>query len=113
MVDFELENVSYEEAKWTYEYYFKEADNNQDLKGDNKYSLYQMYIPFSNTNQKLFSVLVNAAVAKSNIGSATSDIWALYAIIQMYQSMLALKNTDEFVFKKYIEPWFKKISSSS
>ena len=70
-------------------------------------------IPFINTNQKNYSqFLVNAAVAKSNIGSATSDIWALYAIIQMYQSMIALKNTDEFVFKKYIEPWFKKSAAA-
>ena len=47
-----------EEAKWTYEYYFKEVDNNQDLKGDNKYSLYRIY-HFSNTNnQKTFSFVL-------------------------------------------------------
>ena len=46
--------------------------------------------------------LVNAAVAKSNIGSATSDIWALYAIIQIYQSMLKLKGVDDIAYQKYI-----------
>lgn len=113
LVDFELENVSYEEANWTYEYYFKEADNNQDLEGENKYELYKMEIPFSNTNQKNYSqFLINAAVAKSNIGSATSDIWALYAIIQMYQGILSLKNTGDVAYEQYIQSWFKKSAAA-
>jgi len=108
--EFELEGVSYEEARWTYEYYLKEADNNGDIEGENKYKLYQMYTQLDNRNPKSYSqFLINAAIAKANIGSATSDIWALYAVIQMYQAMCKTKDTEQAnVFEKYIAPWFKK-----
>ena len=108
--DFKLENVSYEEAQWTHEYYLQDADNNDDLEGENEYRLYQMYTQLDDKNPKSYSqFLINAAIAKANVGSATSDIWALYAIIQMYQAMCKTKDTEEAgVFAKYIAPWFKK-----
>lgn len=107
--DFELENVSYEEAKWTYEYYFKEADGNDDLKSFPEYKLFKIHTQFDNSNPKTYcQYLVNAATAKSNIGSATSDIWSLYGVVQMYQAFCKMKGTEQdSLYQKYMAPWFK------
>lgn len=112
--EFKLEGVSYEEAKWTHEYYFNEIDNSV-LEGENKYELYQMYTQLDNTNQKTYSrFLLNAAIAKSNIGSATSDIWSLYGIIQMYNAMWKMKGDPVFnwVYETYIATWLKKSAAA-
>lgn len=110
--DFKLEGVSYGEAKWTTEYYRKELDANAELYEEPVYKLYKLPMQFDNQNRKTYpEYLINAAIAKSNIGSATQDIWSLYAIMQMYQSLCLMKGTNQHaMYEKYIAPWKRKSS---
>ncbi len=110
--EFKLENVAYNEAKWTTEYYKKEFDSNAELYDEPVYKLYKLPMQFDNQNPKTYpEYLVNAAIAKSNIGSATQDIWTLYAVMQMYQSLCLMKGTaEDAMYQKYIAPWKRKSS---
>lgn len=103
--DFKLEGVTYGEAMWTHEYYFKEFEANQDLHDEPVYKLYDLPVKPDPNNKKTYSeYLLNSAIAKGTIGPATSNIWALYAILQMYRAYAE----DADLYKKYIAPWRKR-----
>ena len=105
--NFKLENVTYAEAQWTTEYYHKEFEGNQDLYLEPVYTLHETLMHVDDANLKNYpQFLINAAIAKSTIGKATSDIWTIYAILQMYQGLSSNKET----YERYILPWRKKSS---
>ena len=108
--DFKLDNVSYEEAKWTLDFYFGECEANDDLHAEPIYQLYVTPMQHSNQDTRTYSeFLLNASIAKSNIGSATSDIWALYAILQLYKAFCATRKSDDpSLYDEFIQPWRKK-----
>lgn len=108
--NFKLDNVSYEEAKWTLDFYFGECEANDDLHAEPIYQLYVTPMQHSNQDTRTYSeFLLNASIAKSNIGSATSDIWALYAILQLYKAFCATRKSDDpSLYDEFIQPWRKK-----
>ena len=105
--NFKLESVSPEEAGWTVDFYHGEFDANQVLYDEPVYKLNAIPLAYSNTDKRTYAeFLINAAIAKSNIGSATSDIWCLYAVLQLYQAFCKTRKTDDPSFyNEHIATW--------
>ena len=77
--DFKLEKVLDEELEWHESYRNKEFSSTMDLQVAHKYQLhYLSYKDYSN-------FLINAVVAKNNIGVSTLDIWSFSMILEVYQ----------------------------
>lgn len=106
---FELENLDPDEVQWTKDYYDGECEANDDLYAEPIYKLHKIQINYDPKNKKTYSeFFINAAVAKNNIGSATSDIWTLYGILQLYKKFC---NSPEMK-EKFITPWRRRVPSS-
>lgn len=106
---FILENLDYDEAKWTLQYYQDECAANADLYEPAVYQLHDLPLNHDNANKKTYAeFLMNAAVAKNNIGTATNDIWTLNAIMQLYKSMLDNKG----LYDKYLADYCNKVKTA-
>lgn len=106
---FELENLDPDEVQWTKDYYDGECEANDDLYAEPIYKLHKIQINYDPKNKKTYSeFFINAAVAKNNIGSATSDIWTLYGILQLYKKFCS----DPEMKEKFITQWRRRVPSS-
>lgn len=76
---FELKNIVPKELEWHKAYYNKEYSSTMDLKVEHKYKVYYV------TWQDYYNFLINACVAKGNIGLSTLDIWAFSSMLEVYQ----------------------------
>lgn len=107
--EFVLENLDYDEAKWTLEYYSGECEANADLYDEPVYKLYDIPLNHDATNKKTYAeFLMNAAIAKNNIGTATNDIWTLNALMQLYKSILDNKD----LYDKYLAEYCNKVKTA-
>lgn len=107
--DFYLQNLDSDEVSWTVDYYYGECEANDDLHADSVYQLNKIQVNYDLKNKKTYSeFFINAAVAKNNIGSATSDIWTLYGILQLYQKFC----NDPELNQKFIAEWRRRVPSS-
>lgn len=102
---FKLTQVTADERKWIKDYIDGEYESDLKLKlgGKHIYQLYQTVTFDTNIkNLKTYSFyLLNASVAKGNIGGATLDIWALTTILQCYQAYCEANN---FTYSKNGKP---------
>lgn len=88
---FKLEHVLTEEREWHRAYKAKEFSSTMDLTVVHKYQLhYLSYDDYSN-------YLINAVVAKNNIGVATLDIWAFSMMLEVYQQYCL---DNKYVYQK-------------
>lgn len=101
---FALNDMLEDEAKWNEEYWRDELKTDEDLQIDtgHKYELFTISNIFDSTgaaNKNYPQFLLNACVAKGNIGPATIDIWALKAVLQWYKEY-SERNGFKFVDAK-------------
>lgn len=97
--NFKLDKVLEEETLWHEKYVQSELETDLDLKLGSKhqYKLHKVSSVFGYeenggavTNYPQY--LLNASVAKGNIGPATIDIWALTAVLQTYKAYCIANN---------------------
>lgn len=77
--DYKLESILEEELTWHEAYKNKEFSSTMDLEVKHSYKLH--YLSYEDYSD----FLINAVVAKNNIGVATLDIWAFSMILEVYQ----------------------------
>lgn len=88
---FKLHDMLVEEAAWNEEYWRDELETDEDLKinGKHVYELFTISNSFDPTGRLVKNYpqyLLNASIAKENIGPATIDIWALKGVLQWYRA---------------------------
>lgn len=89
--NFRLADMLEDEAKWNEAYWRDELETDLDLKLGQKH-IYELFtisnvFDFTGKVHKNYpQFLLNACVAKGNIGPATIDIWALKAVLQWYRA---------------------------
>lgn len=90
--DFKLENILEEELAWHDMYKAKEFSSTLSLEEvEHEYKLYDL--PY----EQYSSFIVNAVVAKNNIGVSTLDIWAFSMLLEVYKQYCIDNNN---VYKK-------------
>ena len=87
--EFELEGVMDVERKWDEEYLKSEISSNEDIDYTKQYKIYTIYNSRNLGGNDSYNIfLTNAAIAKSAVGGATNDSWAMYMLLQIYRGLL-------------------------
>jgi hypothetical protein len=111
---FKLSRVTAAEDKWISDYIDGELENSDRLKlgGIHTYKIHRtaMFDPDIKNVKTYPNFLLNASIAKGNIGSATLDIWALTTILQCYKAYTEKNNYAYSKDGKVISNLVQKIS---